>query len=239
VLGVAAFQVLGIALQGKFFAYHFAATLALLGLLAGWGIWKLWLRVHGRPLAALAVLVAAALVHDLHPEKPFRGGLSFWQRSRLRLEVLRGEAPETLVDRLHSAWDVNAVANRRVAEWIARRTQPSDTVFVWGFEPGIYHLAGRRPASRYIYNAPQRLAWPGRAGARAELVEEMERTPPAFIVVVHGDVLALVTGNLTDSAGELPGFPALARLLRERYRRVARIEDFEIFARAAAEPGAP
>ena len=43
-LGVIAIQVAGIAMQGKFFAYHYAATLPLIATIAGIGLYKLWMR---------------------------------------------------------------------------------------------------------------------------------------------------------------------------------------------------
>ena len=43
-LGVIAMQLAGVAMQGKFFPYHYAASLQLIGFLAGLGLYKLWRR---------------------------------------------------------------------------------------------------------------------------------------------------------------------------------------------------
>jgi hypothetical protein len=43
-LGVIAIQLAGVAMQGKFFAYHYAATLPLIAAIAGMGLYKLWQR---------------------------------------------------------------------------------------------------------------------------------------------------------------------------------------------------
>jgi len=228
VLGVLAFQVGGVALQGKHFPYHFIPGLTLLALLSGWGLSKGWGLVRGRPLALAAGLALVAVLLGL-PSGDFAA------RSRLRAQILAGRAPEALRDRLDSAWDVNAGANRRVAEWIREQTGPEDPIFVWGFEPQIYVLAGRRPASRYVYDVPQRLAWPGRDAARSELVGDLLATRPAAFVVEHRDILPHVTGNRADSAEELTRFPGLHDLLRSHYRHAVRIEDLDIYLRSGSD----
>ncbi len=94
----------------------------------------------------------------------------------------------------------------------------------------IYHLSARRPASRYIYNVPQRTEW-AQAESRQTLIRELTAAPPAAIVVVHHDSLPLVTGNRLDSATALRTFPELQRLLREEYRLAQRIGDLQILLR--------
>src|SRR5450432_4389184 len=44
VLGVVAMQLAGVTMQGKFFPYHYAAALQLIGFLTGLGLYKLWRR---------------------------------------------------------------------------------------------------------------------------------------------------------------------------------------------------
>ena len=66
---------------------------------------------------------------------------------------------QAALDRLASVADVNAVANREVAAFLRARVPADRSVFVWGFEPVIYDLADRAPATRYLYDVPQRVAW--------------------------------------------------------------------------------
>ncbi len=44
ILGIIAIEIAGVAMQGKFFPYHYAATLQLIAFLAGLGLYKLWRR---------------------------------------------------------------------------------------------------------------------------------------------------------------------------------------------------
>jgi hypothetical protein len=228
VVMVCVFQALGVALQGKFFGYHFSATLPLLGLLAGWGLWKLWLRVRTRTALAALTVAALLLLHDAHPGQLSRNGMTFLDRSLHRLRLTEDSGTKAVRNRLHTVAGINIGANKVAAEWIQRKTRDTETVFIWGFEPGIYDMADRRPASRYIYNVPQRLDWPGRAEARRELVQELRASMPAVFVVERNDAAVVVTGNKRDSATELNSYPELKGFLKRYYRREVGIERFQL-----------
>ncbi len=212
VLGVLGFVIVGVALQGRFFAYHFGAALHRVALLAGWGLWKLALV---GPRFALGPLLVAALVWLLANANglsdPVPGG--FFTRAR------------TL-----DAGGARNAPLRRVAAWVAARTEPSETLYVWGFEPLLYDLAERLPASRYIYNAPQRAPW-SRGLARPALMEELRAAPPAAILVEKGDLHPGTAASDTDSATALEHFPLLRALLTEDYVQAARIDRFTIHLR--------
>jgi hypothetical protein len=230
VLGVVAFQLAGVALQAKFFPYHYGAALPFGALLAGWGFWKLWLRARRDPAH---VLLFGLLVYLLADARGATRDLAdtFWARSKMRLAALMTpERRDELEDYLHSVADVNAGANRQVAAWLRLHTGDDTTIFVWGFEPEIYDLARRRPASRYIYNVPQRVSW-STADSRRVLMEELRRARPQAIVVEHRDVFPHVTGNRDDSAAALRTFPELDDFLQENYRYALTIEDFDIHER--------
>ena len=241
ILGVIALHVTGIAMQGKFFPYHYAATLPLIAFVAGLGLYKLFRRClaggfGGVVAYAAFVLVAVAMrtaVRDLPQD--------FWDRSAMRLHYLLRIPPydsrEALDEELATVADVSLTADRAVARELRMRTGQGAPVFVWGFEPVIYWLADRPPASRFIYNVPQRTTWE-REHSRAGLMRDLRGRPPAAIVVQHNDVFPMVTGNTLDSAREVPNFPELAALLAKDYELVKSIEDFEIYlrqTRAAAD----
>lgn len=230
-LGIVFFQILGIALQAKFFDYHYGATLPLLALLAGWGFWKLWSRLKTAPRRTSAALVLIASGLLIVPARPPETGLSRAETLRIRSRMLVGEAAQADVDRVHTMGDVSFGANRLVARWLAKRASPDDHVFIWGFEPMVYDMAARRPASRYIYNVPQRLDWPGRGAARGLLLRDLAETRPEVIVVLRNDALPKVVGDQRDSAGALRGFSELGGLIEANYRLEETIEDFMIYGR--------
>lgn len=231
VLGTVLFALAGVAAQAKFFAYHYGAAVPLTGLLVGWGVWKGWLRVRryflAWPLvAALIVAAVAGWIPGLPRDEAFR------ERSRARLDALAAPATErrAILDRAYSKGDVEMAADRAVAGWLRAHTATGEPVFVWGFEPVIYDLSDRPPASRYIYDVPQRAPW-YRLEARNRLMADLEASAPAAVIVQHGDALPLVTGNDRDSAAELATFPELQRWLVANYRPTARAGDLEIHKR--------
>ena len=234
ICGVASVQLAGIAMQGKFFQYHYGATLPILGLVAGLGWYKLWRRCLGQGSGAWLAFAAFVLVVASMRRAVYDVPLGFWQRSLIRLEYLIGSGSvrsrAALDQKLYRAADFDLSADRRVAEEVMDRTSPEDPIFVWGFEPSIYWISERSPASRFIYNVAQRSPWQ-RERARALLVQDLERKPPAMVVVQHGDVFPAVTGSSLDSAGALYDFEPLREMLSSKYQLVTRLEDFEIFQR--------
>jgi hypothetical protein len=245
-LGVIAIQVAGIAMQGKFFAYHYAATLSLIAAIAGIGLYKLWLRclqggVGGIIAFCAFIVVAVPMRYAVRDLPQF-----FWERCAIRLEFLMHVAPydsrEAMDEELSYVADYNLASDRRVAREVAHRTGSNDSVYVWGFEPAIYWLSERRPASRYIYNVAQRSTWESEY-ARRGLMTDLWKTPPKVIVVQARDVFPSVTGTNTDSRDELPSFPELHALVTTEYELVTRVDFFDVYQRRTAgapvEPAAP
>jgi hypothetical protein len=231
VLGVVAVQLLGVAMQAKFFDYHYGASLPLLSLLAGWGLWKLWERLFTDPLRVGATLLLVALVVHHAPRESTRAELSTGAKLYARTQLLLGKSSPAALDWLHSKGDVSFGANVEMARWLRENTHDDETLFIWGFEPIVYDLAARRFASRYIYNVPQRLDWPGSTAARAELMSDLERTPPDVVLVTRGDVFTHVTGDGRDSFAMLGEFDELGRFLDLGYSFEGNIEDFMIYTR--------
>ncbi len=233
VLATAAIHLVGIALQSKFFQYHYGATLPLGAFLAGLGVWKGWSLAKrnatlGYPLFALIGYLGfegRVPVRDL--------AQSFFERSWQRTSLLLRGTPtdcENLAGKLYSVADVDYAANAAVAAWIQANSAATDSVYVWGFEPSIYDTAKRTPATRFIYNVPQRVSWENKH-ARARLMSDLQRAKPKVIVVEHNDVFPVVTGNTLDSASALRTFPELETLIEERYDHRQTMQDFDIYER--------
>ncbi len=63
ICGIAIFQIIGIAMQAKFFEYHYGATIPLLSFLAGLGWAKLWWSAKARgTVSVLSFMLAVVLV---------------------------------------------------------------------------------------------------------------------------------------------------------------------------------
>jgi hypothetical protein len=230
VLGAAVAQVLGIAMQAKFFPYHYGGVIPLVALIGVWGYAKLWCFKRAR-WALLAVVILG--IHYASTQD------SVFVRSKLRWQALTSKADSDRInDELHTIYDVNAQANRVVAEWIGENTPAHLPIFVWGFEPTIYHRSGRRPASRFIYNVPQRSEW-GRDAARSELIEDLNESQPSAIITLKRDRFPYVVGNDLDSEESLATFPQLSHLIDDRYKSVVVAEDLTVYMRKDLVPPAP
>jgi hypothetical protein len=240
-LGLIAIQVAGIAMQGKFFAYHYAATLPLIAAIAGLGLYKLWQRCLGGGVGGVIaffsfVAIAVAMRYAVRDLPQF-----FWERCLIRIQFLMQRAPydsrEAMDAELSYVSDYDLASDRRVAGEIIARTEPSDAIYVWGFEPVIYWLANREPASRFIYNVAQRSAWERKKSQQA-LMADLWRTRPRMIVVQSRDVFPGVTGTSLDSKDELPSFPALATMIEHEYEFVTAVDDFDLYQRVKLSPPA-
>ena len=226
-------QVLGIAVQSKFYPYHFGSAIPFCALLAAPGLWKAWQRsknisVAG-PLMFFCALWFAAIARTASTN--FRE--SFYARSWKRTAQLFADyrhEPDAATDSLYNMAEVNYRDNLNLAEWIVRHTEPLDTTMVWGFEPHVYFASrSRRPATRFIYNVPQRSNWDNK-WARDTLMEDIRRSSPAVVAVEHGDVFSWMTGNNMDSAQALKGFPELNKWM-DNYEIVENIGSYDIYVR--------
>ncbi|HYP89389.1 MAG TPA: glycosyltransferase family 39 protein, partial [Polyangiaceae bacterium] len=235
VLGIVAIQITGIVMQGKFFPYHYGATLLMISMLSGLGIYKLFRRSvgagFGSVLALIAFVVVAIDMRDAVNDLP----QGFWERTQIRASFLLRRGPfrsRADLDReLSYVADYNLDADRQVALDVRSRTASSDPIFIWGFEPSTYFLAERPLASRWTYDVPQRTTWQ-RSYARRELLHDLSKNRPKVIVVERRDVFPSVTGSPLDSRDELPNFPELKALIDSQYRKVREIEDFDIYERS-------
>ncbi|WP_264488259.1 ArnT family glycosyltransferase [Luteolibacter arcticus] len=223
----------GVVAQAKFFSYHYGATWPLTGLLVGLGFALLWDQaVKASRLWIAAFVVGIPLI--CCARSAIRGvPLSFYQRTMFRTQaLLSGGLPTEVRDVLATVDDVNASANRQVAQFLrdAGGTRP---VFIWGFEPVIYEWANRPASTRYIYNVPQRAAWLQQT-MRERLMADLTANPPEFIVIERRDALPSVTGNYVDSSGAIKDFPELRELIERRYKPAFSHEDFMVLKEVPA-----
>ena len=216
-------------IQGRYYSYHWLPALPPLALLAAQG-----LRTISRPLRAAASPRAARALSALGLAVLF-GFLSFahWNFLRWPLRHLAGRVPRATYLRgfdLHTQSDFSLTADRAVASWIRQHTPKDASIFIWGFEPLVYFLADRSPASRFLYNIPLAAPW-SPPEWRVELVRDLHEKRPPYVLVVHNDAQPWMAGRWDDSASQLATYPELDTLLREGYRLRERIEDFDIFER--------
>lgn len=211
--------------QGKFYSYHWLPVLPPLALLAGQGLRTIGrvtrqassARVGGT-VTALVVVLAIGL-----------SGIQYWRTLAWPIQRLTGHiSHEEFLARYNHYGDFSLHADREVAAYVQDRTSADETIFIWGFEPLVYFLADRPPASRFIYTVPLVTEWSPTAW-REELVRDLTDHPPTYILILHRDALPWMTGRRDDSAAQLLSYPALTDVLEERYQKESTIEDFTIW----------
>lgn len=201
-LGMVVASLIGAAVQGRYFMYHFAEATLLAGLPAAWGIWKVRLAA---PEARQGWVTGIALVAFILFTPRLVGALT---------------NPVTELDGDRVAGVKLATFKQSLIDQTARSLQgvPLGAIYVWGMEPGLYLATGRRAASRYVTNEPQRTWWSAEE-ARTELMRELSDDPPVAILVQRGDTIPFLMGSSLDSQDTLQEFADLAGLLETRYER--------------------
>lgn len=219
----------GLWVQAKFHPYHWLPLLPPLGLLAGHGLAaaRRWIRDTGTPqrAGALAVAGAALLVAML------ASGYSTHFQVPIRHALGRSPQAESLKEfGEYGQGDFSLAADLEVSRFLRENSAADEAIYVWGFEPLVYFLADRRPASRFITLQPLVSPW-SPPEWRQELIRDLDRERAAYILVLHNDVFPWVTASRLDSAAQLLHYPELQLFLRENYRPDRQIEHFEVWKR--------
>lgn len=231
ILGAVLTGIVGVLLQAKHFDYHYTGHLSLLLLLGGLGAAAAAIRWPRLVRVETALLAMSVLYFSPGP----------WQEQRWRVmsdvqRWLEADDPVALQDwrdRRASGGHVSAESQRLAAARIRQLVPEGRSIFVWGFSPSLYWMSRRPPASRWIYNIAQRVEWVSQE-ARACLVRDLLRHPPALIVVEEGDVVPKVVGHGRDSSAELTLFPELTAVL-EQYELKERIGDLSLWLARGAD----
>ena len=126
----------------------------------------------------------------------------------------------------------------RVIGYLREHSTPKDQVFVWGSEPLIYFLTQRSYPSRFISNLALVSPW-SPPEWRWELVRDLEKSPPRYLVVARDDEVPYIAYNDLDSEEYLDVYPELDIFIADHYEPAENLENFIIYRRdVGAETGA-
>jgi 4-amino-4-deoxy-L-arabinose transferase-like glycosyltransferase len=162
--GFAATSAIGVSASGLYFPHYFQQALPAVAALAAVAVTTLCGALPAR-LRGWALVAGAGLA--LVPP-----GWAVLELSRL--------PPAEATRRLYPGSAFEAMP--AVAAEVASLTGPDERIFVFGAEPELYFHARRLSASRYIFLFPLYGDFPQAEGRQAEVIAELERSPPAVIV---------------------------------------------------------
>jgi hypothetical protein len=231
------------AVQGRFHPYYFETCFPFVAMLWGYvcvkvceGIRlarKAFARRGWRLAQGLTWLVLANLVYALTVQEAFRAveqykSFAQWRRNaELSYAEYLWQIP---LEKLHD--------QLAVIDFLKSNSAAGDEVYVWGTAPLINFLAQRGSPSRFVSNLALISPW-GPTRWREELVQELKRTPPRFIVVARNDTITGVSYTRKDSEECLKDFPALWNFIHSRYQPAEDFRDFEIFQREDGSTARP
>lgn len=222
----------GVAVQGKAFPYHFMAVHGFTAILAAAfvaarieamaealreGCDRATLRRH----AAITGLLLGGLYAAILPHA---GRTAEWWAMQT------GAMSRDDYDQRLCEIDYCEPRLRGLGAVLRDFSAPDEPIFVWGFDSAVYLFAQRPAASRFGFSYPLIGGTPEwRARARAELMETLRARPPKLIVVQTNDYIRIMASR--PSSAHLAEFPELAAMLAERYGRSLDLGDFQVHRR--------
>jgi hypothetical protein len=103
--------------------------------------------------------------------------------------------------------------SKPVADFLAQNTEPEDRVLIVGSEPQILFYAERQSPSSFIMMYPLMLAHPRYKEFQHQMLAEVERTPPRYIVALVG-----IPGTFAwDQIADVKILRDLEALINEKY----------------------
>lgn len=121
----------------------------------------------------------------------------------------------------------------QVISYLRRNLAPGDNVFVWGSEPLIYFLTSRTCPTRFVSNLALISPWSPPAW-RDEMVRELGKAPPRFLVVARDDAVPNIAYSEWDSEEFLQAYPEFAIFISDYYERTVNLRNFAIYQRRGA-----
>jgi hypothetical protein len=223
-------------LQGKFYDYHFIALLPPISLGASVIIFGLCFPLQRLLLAGCAgvnlsfVLLLATFQH-----------IGLWHIYEQVGQTVQGKLSlenfqvSVAFGCYNCKADHSFKANLEVAREIIRKTESAQAVLIVGFEPAIYFLSQRVPATSLLYSFPLYPSF-NNWGLRERLMREITTYPPAMIVVARHDAIPWVTGSNMDSRQLVDDFQEFRNYLIAHYQKYSELEDFLLYGRVGDFP---
>jgi hypothetical protein len=223
------------AMQFRFSSYTFETCFPFFAMIWGYLAVKLWegIRAASGHFAARRWHLARVLVWIAFADVVFWPIPGEFDSLRAHYEGLREWRLNPEVFYANYPWPdyISHFSDQmRVIRYLNENLASSDTVFVWGSEPLVYFLTGRRPPTRFLSNLPLISPW-GPRPWRQELMYDLGKSPPRFLVVVRHDKVPFISYKNLDSEQFLETFPELAAFIKRGYGPDLNLESYAVYRR--------
>lgn len=221
--------------QGTFAGYHYLPGLALGAIFVGSMLGIVFERLPGRaglparigpwPARIVLVTVVMALASGVYLRRaPFD--------RLIALTFLGPPSPGEF--RNQTVFDFTE--SYQTAAYLRARTEPGESIQVWGYESLVYYLADRPAASRFqmthplVMRMPDGSLTPMQLRWRDEFIRSVTTTPPAYVAVVRDDRWWWAPGE-RSSEELLDDFTEWKDVIARRYQLEQQIGRFLIYKR--------
>lgn len=220
-------------IQGRYGRYHLIpshgpiAVFAALGISALLNLFQGGTKNDGFKRAGQRIVAVVALVLVLLMASP---SAKYIYRAAFRVSNFITPQAYYQYYGCYGCWGFCLAANIQVADYIRKRSDPEDKLLIWGFDPLIYYLSDRKPASRFIFNYPLDGSknTPYYRSYRREYIQDLIRNKPLYVVVDDNDANQY---RRQDSKKSFETFTALRSYVNKHYIRTAVIENYDIYRR--------
>jgi len=206
---------LSIAIQGKFWFYHWIVLLGPLSLMAGWQVVWLydWFAKTRAGKNIVIILYAAAFLFSMktsHFRYRISHSIRYLSHDISREDFLRP------FDKLSNSLSFSNTEN--MAKYIRENTGTSDTVWIFGHESLVYFLAQRRSPTRFQWDYPLTIDVPGAEKIKNLFLKtcllEINQRKPKIIFIMQNDANPI---EREDSVIQWSGIPELVEFLSKNY----------------------
>jgi len=218
-------------MQRQFAGYHFVALVAPVAITAGCGVLSLF-DFLSRPRLRTRLIaggIGLALVCSFCVEMR-----TYYRFYRPDVDYVLGRIDRALYWRSFDRGSLSFAEHYAVAQYLKLQTDEEDALLVWGLAPGIYYLADRKAATKYVFHhllltqAPLSRAFRGLPSRRTAFMERLRRTKPAYILIGLQDPNGF---EPLDSYRQMLRFPVFRKYVRAYYEKDRRIGHFLLMRR--------
>jgi hypothetical protein len=218
-----------VAIQGKFFVYHWLITFPPLLCIAGIGLSRFYQETaFGRVFTAVSIGIFIAGVAN-HPARDTIQAAKYLAGIQSREEYL-GK---------FMRFNYRPLSTLTAAAYIQSHTRSDETVAIFGVDTGLYFPSGRAAATRFMLVLPLRVPSDVyRQAYRKEFIADLEKNIPRYIVLgTHEDETTISPSDrgmslgqsISAACGACADFPELKAILSGRYRLETRIGGLDLY----------